>query len=52
MVWEPEDMVTLVIIETAPVPWFWGLGIWGLWDWGQGLSILDICKKVSDSDTL
>ena len=33
--------VAHVIIETAPVPWFWGLGIWGLGDWGQGLSKIE-----------
>ena len=25
-----------VIIETAPLPWFGGLGIGGHGDWGQG----------------
>ena len=37
--WGGVGWVAHVIIETAPVPWFWGLGIWGLGDWGQGLSI-------------
>ena len=30
------------ILVTAPVPWFWGLGIR---DWGQGLSIVYIYIK-------